>query len=119
MIIFDILATHHRMTVWHDTTLDRQMASLAKLRQAHPSVLLASILKATLKLMLNIKGGLTLCRDAKRACHARIRRQPSIRKRLSLDATLAMADIDLPVLTQDLISSAVSFSPSFGIKGWA
>ena len=36
---------------------------------------------------------------------------PSIRKRLSLDATLSMADMDLPVPAQDLISSAVSFSP--------
>ena len=50
MIVFDILATHHKMTVWHDTTLDRQMASLAKLRQANPRILLASILQATLKI---------------------------------------------------------------------
>ena len=61
-------------------------------------------------------GSLTECRDAKRACHARIRRQPSIRKRLSLDATLAMADMDLPVPTQDLISSAVSFSPALASR---
>ena len=39
MIVFDILATHHKMTVWHDTTLDRQMASLAKLRQAQSNSL--------------------------------------------------------------------------------
>ena len=48
MIVFDILATHRKMTVWHDTILDRQMASLAKLRQAHPIDLLTSVLLATL-----------------------------------------------------------------------
>ena len=55
MIVFDILATHHKMTVWHDTTLDHQMASLTKLRQAHLIALLASIVQATLKLSLNIR----------------------------------------------------------------
>ena len=54
MIVFDILATHHRMTVWHDTTLDHQMASLAKLRQAHPIVLLASALQARLEFLFDI-----------------------------------------------------------------
>lgn len=76
-MVFDILASHHRMTVWHDTALDAQMASLAKLR------------------------------DAKRACHARIRRAHSLKKRLSADVALAIADLDHAVPPQDLISSTV------------
>ena len=78
MMVFDILASHHRMTTWHDASLDQQLAALAKLR------------------------------DAKRACHARIRTRHSLKKRLSFDAATALADPESPPLAQDLISSAVS-----------
>jgi hypothetical protein len=43
MVVFDAMGSHQRMTAWHDSALDHNMSSLAKLR------------------------------EAKRACHARIR----------------------------------------------
>ncbi len=43
MVVFDMMASHHKMTAFHDTALDLNMSGLAKLR------------------------------EAKRACHARIR----------------------------------------------
>lgn len=77
MMVFDILASHHRMTIWHDASLDQQMAALAKLR------------------------------DAKRACHVRLRKQHSLTKRLSFDAIMGLADLDSSTPAQDLISAAV------------
>ena len=77
MMVFDILASHHKMTMWHDASLDQQMAALAKLR------------------------------DAKRACHARLRTQHSLKKRLSFDAVMGMPGPESTVPPQDLISSAV------------
>ena len=77
MMVFDIMASHHKMTMWHDASLDQQTAALAKLR------------------------------DAKRACHARIRTQHSLKKRLSFDAFMGLADQESTHPAQDLISSAV------------
>jgi len=78
MMVFDILASHHKMTVWHDTSLDQQMAALARLR------------------------------DAKRACHARIRTQHSLKKRLSADIVMALTDQENATPLQELIGSTVS-----------
>lgn len=77
-MVFDIMASHHKMTAWHDTSLDQQMAALAKLR------------------------------EAKRACHACIRTQNhSLKKRLSINAVMAFAEQDIEPPSQDLISSAI------------
>lgn len=43
MVIWDLMASHHKMTAWHEIALDVNMSALGKLR------------------------------EAKRACHARIR----------------------------------------------
>ena len=77
MMVFDILVSHHKMTMWHDASLDQQMAALAKLR------------------------------DAKRTCHVRLRMQHSLTKRLSFDAIRGLADLDSAAPAQDLISAAV------------
>ena len=84
MMVFDILASHHKMTMWHDASLDQQMAALAKLR------------------------------DAKRACHARLRVQHSLKKRLSFDAVMGLPDPESVTPPQDLISSAVGPSGMHG-----
>ena len=77
-MVFDIMASHHKMTAWHDTSLDQQMAALAKLR------------------------------EAKRACHARIRTQNhSLKKRLSINAVMGFAEQDGEPPMQDLISSTI------------
>ena len=78
MMVFDILASHHKMTVWHDASLDQQMAALAKLR------------------------------DAKRACHVRIRTQHSLKKCLSADIVMALTDQDNATPVHELIGSTVS-----------
>ena len=80
MMVFDILASHHRMTMWHDASLDQQMAALATLR------------------------------DAKRACHARLRTQHSLKKRLSFDMLLGLPDQESATSALDLISSTVRSS---------
>ena len=77
MMVFDILASHQKMTMWHDACLDQQMAALAKLR------------------------------DAKRACHARLRTQHSLRKRLSFEVAMGLPDQDSATSAHDLISTAV------------
>ncbi|EIE20688.1 hypothetical protein COCSUDRAFT_57256 [Coccomyxa subellipsoidea C-169] len=48
MVVFDMMGSHQRMTNWHDSALDHNMSGLAKLR------------------------------EAKRACHARIRQARSL-----------------------------------------
>lgn len=78
MMVFDIMESHHKMTAWHDTSLDQQMAALAKLR------------------------------EAKRACHARIRtKNHSLKRRGSINAVMGFAEQDDKTPTQGLISSIV------------
>ncbi len=55
MVIFDIMVSHHKMTAWHDAALDQHVCALARLR------------------------------EAKRACHARVRDEAPPAKRLHSD----------------------------------
>ncbi len=89
MMVFDILASHHKMTTWHDASLDQQMAALAKLR------------------------------DAKRACHARLRTQHSLKKRLSFGAVMGLPDPESINPSQDLASSTVRLHGIFSMKNRA
>ncbi len=76
MVVFDIMASHHKMTTWHDTSLDQQMAALAKLR------------------------------EAKRACHGRIRAQNHrLKKRLSMNMAMGFAEQDSKLPMQGVTSN--------------